>query len=206
MLLKPKPGWNLWLLLCGLAFSGQLFGQPQEDFHWPQRGMAKVPAVGERIEAPSGAGQTQCMVNSAQFDPCTWATADGIVYTIAFRQRDGKDYFVTRVGTTDPKFKSPDGIRVGDAITVNGPEDVFEAPYFEVYANSKTQWVPIVGILGKANVVVSSKSTEMRFVQALWPNGPAAIRLFVSGFVEREPQKPQPEMSKPKITDLVLHQ
>ncbi len=146
------------------------------------------------------------MVNSAQFDPCVWTTVDGIVYMIAFRQRDGKNYFVTRVSTNDTKFKSPDGIRVGDEITVNGPEDVFEAPYFEVYAKSKTNWIPIVGMLGNANVVVGGKKGEVKSLQALWPSGRAPVRLFVGGFVEQESQKAPMERNKPEVTDLILHQ
>jgi hypothetical protein len=160
------------------------------QFGWtqsfPQIKLEKVPAIGDPIPAPSNVGKIQCMVNSAQFDPCVTELVDGIMYTVAMRQRNGGAYFVTRVSTIDPKFKSIDGIRVGDVITVNGPEDIFEAPYFEVYARSKTQWVPIVGNLGRVNVVVGDKGGAMKDKQSLWPNGPTPVRLWIGGFVEQE--------------------
>jgi len=193
------------IALCALACPVTLLGQARADFQIPQVTLARVPAIGEQIAAPKGEVRTRCMVNSAQLDPCVEATVDGTVYTVAFRQEDNKRYVATRVSTIDPKFRSTDGIRVGDAITVNGPEDVFEAPYFEVYAKSKTEWVPIVGFLGKANVAVGEKGGEMKSVQEIWLNGRAPVRLFVGGFVEQESQKTPMGTNKSKITDLTLH-
>jgi hypothetical protein len=178
-----KTGWKSCLVFCGLLILRPLFGQPQVDLQLSQIQLAKVPAIGKQIDIPKKAVQMLCMVNSAQLDRCMQATVDGIKYTIAFRQRHGKDYYVTRVDTTDAKFKSPDGLHVGDEITVNGPEDIFEAPYFEVYAKNKTQWIPIVGYLGKANVVINGKSGNMKDVETIWPNGRDSVRLLISGFV-----------------------
>lgn len=180
-----KSGWKYCLVMCGFFILHPLCGQSQTNFHLSQIQLVKVPAIGEQIGVTKKKIRTACMVNSAQLDSCVQAIVDGIMYTVAFRQRDGKEYYVTRVDTTDVKFKSPDGLHVGDEITVNGPEDIFEAPYFEVYAKSKTHWIPIVGILGKANVVINGKGGDMKDVQAIWPNGRDSVRLWISGFVEQ---------------------
>jgi hypothetical protein len=153
-------------------------------FHKRQLKLAKVPAIGDLISASEKDTRTECMVNSAQLDPCVDSTIGGVKYTVAFRKRDSGDYFVTRVSTLDSKFISPEGLRMGDKITVNGPEEIFEAPYFEVYARRGTRWIPIIGMFGKVNLDFDGKKLIGDDIEKLWSLGPKPVQLVVEGFIE----------------------
>ncbi|HME59511.1 MAG TPA: hypothetical protein VKF63_14290 [Terracidiphilus sp.] len=147
--------------------------------------LAKVPVIGEQFVVPENVEHILCLVNSAQFDPCMEAIIDGIKYTVAYRNNNGGDYFVTRVNTSDAKFISPDGLRVGDQITVNGPEDLFEEPYFEVYARKGSNWIPIVGLMSMVNVTFDGERIAGDAVQTLWSGGRKPVMLRISGFIEK---------------------
>ena len=126
------------------------------------------------------------MVNSAQFDPCAGAFIDGVRYTIAFRMQENSSYSVTRVYTDDVRFESPEGLRVGNAITANGPEDIFEAPYFEVYARKGTRWVPVVGVLGMVNLGTGGIGLRGEKVETLWSGGRKPVQLRIGAFIEQK--------------------
>jgi len=129
-----------------------------------------------------------CMVNSAQFDPCFGAFIRGVSYTIAARKMEDGVYRVTRVNTVDPKFVSPEGLRVGDSLRINSTEELFEAPYFEVYAGRGKRWVPIVGFLGQVNIV-GEKGSVMKNLQSLELSGGASVKVSIGGFIEQEPAR-----------------
>lgn len=160
-------------------------GQTQDNaFHKRQLKLAKVPAIGDRMPASEKDTQAMCMVNSAQLDPCVDSTIGGVKFTVAFRKRDSGGYFVTRVSTLDSKFISPEGLRMGDRITVNGPGEIFEAPYFEVYAKRGTRWIPIIGMFGKVNLDFDGKKLIGDDIEKLWSVGPKPVQLVVEGFIE----------------------
>jgi len=56
---------------------------------FPQRKLAAVPEIGSLMSASEKDTRTECMVNSAQFDPCVEATIGGVKYSIAFRKGTG---------------------------------------------------------------------------------------------------------------------
>jgi hypothetical protein len=181
--------WKSGIMLAGFLILIPFGWTQNHTLHMRQVKLSKVPAIGERIEAPNKPERTECMVNSARLDPCVEATIDGIKYTIAFRNSGGGDYYVTRVSTLDSKFKSPEGLHIGDKITVNGPEDIFEAPYFEVYAKKGNRWIPIIGMLGMVNLDFDGKKFTGDTVEKLWSVGSKPVQLVVTGFIEVEDKK-----------------
>ncbi|HEY1208441.1 MAG TPA: hypothetical protein VGE85_03650 [Terracidiphilus sp.] len=176
--------WRISVALAGFLTLVPPGGTQAPAIHMRQVAMEKVPAIGAPIEAPMQAVRNLCLVNSAQFDPCVEATIDGIKYTVSYRNNNGGNSFVTRVYTSDAKFISPEGLRVGDEITVNGPEDLFEAPYFEVYARKGSKWIPIIGLMGMVNVTFDGKQIAGDAVQTLWSGGRKPVILRISGFIE----------------------
>jgi hypothetical protein len=151
--------------------------------------LAKVPSIDDPFVAPSKGELTACQVSAGQIDPCVGANIDGVIYTIAYRKSAGEGCFVTRVYTDDSRFKSPEGFRVGDEITLNGPEDIFESGYFEVYARKGTRWIPGIGALGKIKFTLDGKQITEDSVEKLWVGGPRTIRVWISGFIEKEDRK-----------------
>ena len=88
---------------------------------------------------------------------------------------------VTYVHTDDPNFKSPDGLRVGDVLTVESPESIIEAPGFEVYGKKGRGWIPVVGFNGEVSLVIEGLRDSKQQANAV--KTPAGLR--IRGFTKR---------------------
>lgn len=181
--------WNSAIMLAGLVTLTP-FGWTQDStYQLQQLKLAKVPAVGEPFVVPSREVRNLCQVSAGQLDLCVGANIDGVIYTIAYRKSAGEGCFVTRVYTDDSKFKSPEGLRVGDEITLIGPEDIFESGYFEVYARKGTRWIPVIGALGKIRFTLDGKQITEDSAEKMRVGSPKPIRVWISGFIEMEDKK-----------------
>lgn len=174
------------LMICCLAML--LPGLAQQSRKMPLIVLQKVPEIGDRLSSgvlPKRPEKHECGVNSAQFDPCAESIIGGIRYTIAFRKNE-TGYFVTRVETLDKKFRSPQGLSVGGSISLTGPAELYEAPYFEVYTRRGTRWIPVVGSLGMVNISISADGLKGDKVEDLRAQGEKPLQLYVGGFIEAE--------------------
>jgi len=150
----------------------------------PKVGLAKVPAIGDLVAFNTGR-HTECMVASAQMYPCVLALVDGILYTISYRDDIGGGR-VMCVETSDPRFKSPEGLRTGDVIEVKSNDEITGDPYFRYHLSRGKLWMPIVGYLGKVQVVTDGHADEAKYPYALqFPSG-SVVKLRICGFVERD--------------------
>ena len=109
--------------------------------------LTHVPEIGEKLHAkniPESASHNMCVTQAAQAYPCFDKLIDGVTYTIAFD--DNNENRVTYISTSDPKFKTADGYKVGDEIEF--PRSQLQVnPYFEIYGPStRDGWRPIVGL------------------------------------------------------------
>lgn len=162
-------------VLVALSASSQL--HPQHG-SWPiSKVPGPIPKVGDSI-APRH-DSVLCLVNSAQLDPCYVAVDNGIEFKVAYRVAEG--FRVTDVRTNDPHFVSPEGLKVGDVITIRKRQDLILAGYFEVYANSGKTWVPIVGSLDKVFVEGADRKEAQVPINQLRFDG-REIHLRIDGF------------------------
>ena len=142
--------------------------------------MERLPPVGGRFSVPSEGSAGLCMVSPGQMDKCSSVEVAGVQYTVAYRKKGIGKPIVTYIHTTDPKFVSPAGNRVGDLIEVDYRQ-VVRAPGFEVYAGPQSGgWTTVVGFNGK---VTSSADVQVEF-DSLRNEG-TTTRLRVTGFTSR---------------------
>jgi hypothetical protein len=80
--------------------------------------LLRLPSVGARFNVPGNASAGLCMVSPGQMDKCSRVEVAGVQYTVAYRKKGLGKPIVTYIHTTDPKFVSPAGHRVGDLIQV----------------------------------------------------------------------------------------
>ena len=102
------------------------------------------PAIGSPLKKRWAVGQqrTVCMTHSAQLDPCVELQVEGIKYQIAYREQTHR---VSYLRTSDNKFRTTDGLKVGDSIPVS-PKSVRAFPGWEIHApKTPDGWSPIVG-------------------------------------------------------------
>jgi len=160
----------------------------------PEVKLSAEPQLGQHIAVPRRADIGRCMSSPGQLDKCFRATANGVVYTIAFRRRGSLGNVVTYLHTEDSNFKSPGGLYVGGVVAV---EDVIAAPGFEVYGARSEGWVPVVGFNGNVEVVDDGKPDEKQEVSRLSPAKGNPVRLRIQGFTMR--RKP-PILQQPQST------
>jgi hypothetical protein len=141
--------------------------------------------LGKHIVVPRNADVGRCMTSPGQLDKCVNVTANGIKYTVGFRRRGSRGNVVTYVHTDDPNFRSPEGLSVGDMVTVENPESIVAAPGFEIYSRKGRGWIPVVGFNGEVNVVHDGQTDEKREAKTLRPVGQASVRLRIRGFTKR---------------------
>lgn len=145
---------------------------------------AKLPAVGSWMKAPRVPGLMRlCMISPGQMDKCANVQVSGVKYSVAFRKkgRFGKPV-VTNIYTSDTKFISPSGDRVGDLLEVSFSQ-VVPAPGFEIYAGGAVGgWTAVVGFAGK---VATDSSVEQRVDLDSLRNQSGTLRLRIIGFVSR---------------------
>jgi hypothetical protein len=102
------------------------------------------PAIGAKFskkwEVP--AEPTLCMTHPAQMDPCVDRVFGGVKYQVAYSQAT---HLVSYLYTSDEKFRTMDGLKVGDLIPVT-PETVRALPGWQIFAPTTPDgWRPIVG-------------------------------------------------------------
>jgi hypothetical protein len=107
--------------------------------------LTRVPEIGEKLrrkDIPKSASHNMCVTHAAQADPCFDTLIGGIEYTIAFGD---KGHRVTYISTSDPKFKTADGHKVGDEIEFPRSQ-LHGSSYWEIYGpTTQDGWRPIVG-------------------------------------------------------------
>jgi hypothetical protein len=115
-----------------------------------------------------------CMTSSAQLDPCVERVFDGIKYSIAY----GTDtHRVTYVYTDDEKFRTIDGLKVGDSIAVSRDTVVGE-PGWQSYAPATGNgWLPVVGFDGLQIKLMDGSVIDLTSSEGI-KKGTALIRGF----------------------------
>jgi len=103
-----------------------------------------------------------CMTSSAQLDPCVDRVFDGITYQIAYRKATNR---VTYVYTSDEKFRTIDGFKVGDSIPVSRDTVWGQPGWLSFAATTRDGWRPVVGYDGlhiklKDGTVLNLTGTE----------------------------------------------
>lgn len=146
--------------------------------------MMKLPSLGSRLDGPRLPDSTGlCMVSPGQMDKCAKVEVAGVQYSVAFRKKGrlGKPV-VTYIHTTDPKFLSPSGKRVGDFLEVNFSQ-IVRAPGFEMYGGRSIRgWTAVIGFNGK--VTTGSSVEESIELDSLRDqSGPLMLR--ITGFTAR---------------------
>jgi hypothetical protein len=127
-------------------------------------GLTHVPEIGEKLRAkniPKSASHNSCVTQAAQTYPCFDALISGVTYTIAFD--DNNKNRVTYISTSDPRFTTADGYKVGDEIEF--PRSQLQvSPYFEIYGPTTLDgWRPIVGLdLGPLEPEKNSTAINLR--------------------------------------------
>jgi hypothetical protein len=114
-------------------------------------------------------------------------TVNGIIYTAGYRERKRSRKVVTYVHTEDPSFISPDGLRIGDVVTVKSAENVFEMLGWEIYSGPGSGWIPVIGFCGEVNVVHDGQPDERKKLKTLLAGRKTAVRLRIEGFTKRTP-------------------
>lgn len=143
------------------------------------------PEIGKRIAVPRTAEVGLCMSSPGQMDKCFKATVNGIKFMIAYRRSGPLGNVVTYVHTDDPGFTSPEGLRVGDVVSISDPESIIAAPGFEIYGRKGKGWVPVVGFNGQVEVVQQGKSDENREVKSLTPTSDNPVLIRIKSFTMR---------------------
>src|SRR5262245_8088949 len=112
----------------------------------------KLPKVGDEFKVRADSVGL-CMVRPGQMDSCSMVEVNGVQYAVAYRKKSrSKGPVVTYLHTTDPKFVSPDGKRVGDSMEIDYLK-VVPAPGFEIYAGDPVgQWTAVVGFSGEVTL------------------------------------------------------
>jgi hypothetical protein len=104
----------------------------------------QLPAVGTKFKKKWRLGNDPavCMTQPAQLDPCVERVFDGIKYQIAYSE---KTHRVSYLYTADEKFRTADGLKIGDAIPVTR-DNVRALPGWQIYApTTRDGWRPIIG-------------------------------------------------------------
>ena len=126
--------------------------------------LAHVPEIGEKLhpeDIAESASHNMCATQAAQSYPCFETLIDGVTYTIAFDDKNKNR--VTYISTSDTKFKTADGYKVGDEIEF--PRSQLRVnPYFEIYGpTTRDGWRPIVGLdLGPPEPEKDSTAINLR--------------------------------------------
>jgi hypothetical protein len=156
-----------------------------------------VPKVGDSI--PPRHDSTACVIAAAQIDPCYFVDVNGITYKIAYRS-EGNAYRVTYVETSDLRFITPQGLRVGDVIAISKEDDLILAPYFAVYANRGEVWIPMISWFLDQVTIVSADGKDTRVPVNQLHFGDGEIHVRISAFVQRDgaayggPAAPPPKL------------
>jgi hypothetical protein len=105
----------------------------------------RLPRIGSELDRHTIAiAQKQrqiCMTSPAQLDPCFEHTYGGVKFTVAYRSDTKK---VTYIFTTDDKFRTDDGLKVLDEISVT-EQSIRAWPGWQVEAAATSDgWVPVI--------------------------------------------------------------
>jgi hypothetical protein len=122
-----------------------------------------------------------CITHPAQMDPCFERSFNGVRYTVAYSRESKR---ITYVYTEDEKFKTTDGLRVGDEIPVSA-QNVRAWPGWEIHGPTTADgWRPVIGwngevklkdgsalnLWGKHDGSSSGVTTILGFVKGRWSN------------------------------------
>jgi hypothetical protein len=143
------------------------------------------PELGEHIAVPRRADVGRCMSSPGQLDKCVKVSVNGISYIVGYRKRGVHGNIVTYVHTDDPRFRSPEGLRVGVVATVDSSESLIAAPGWEIYGRKGWGWIPVVGFSGQVDVIREGQADEKRLVAALNPSTQRPVHLRIRGFTKR---------------------
>jgi hypothetical protein len=165
--------------MAGLILFAELaLGQPGVELN-------AVPRLGQRLFRSGKTDVGVCASAPAQLDRCFKATVNGVSFTVGYRAGRWREHIVTYVYTDDPLFRSPEGLRVGDVITLKSLDDLVWLPGFYVYGRSGRGWIPVVGFNGQVDVVHDGPGDERREVTALGASSKSPLRLRIGGFTLR---------------------
>lgn len=170
--------------LCLICFIISLVSL-EPDMNAQEGKLAREPEIGKSISVPATAEIGRCMASPGQLDRCFRGSVNGIKYTVAFRRRGLRGNVVTYVHTDDPGFKSPDGLRVGDALAIEKIETVVAAPGFEIYGKKGKGWVPVVGFNGEVTVVRGDGDDLKTEFSRLKTIKERLVLLRITGFTKR---------------------
>jgi hypothetical protein len=161
---------NLFLaMLLTLAMSAAVCARAPEQ----------VPAIGAKLNKHwLTAGEHElCMTSPAQLDPCFEQAFEGVRYRVAYSSKSKR---VTYLTTSDGKFRTHSGLRVGDEIAIS--ENTVRAwPGWEVHAPTTSDgWRPIVGFNSEVKLK-DGTVLNLREKQGVNITGTATIGAFSKG-------------------------
>jgi hypothetical protein len=139
----------------------------------------QVPAIGTKLNKHwlTASEHELCMTNPAQLDPCFEQVFEGVRYRVAY---SGKSKRVTYLTTSDGKFRTHSGLRVGDEIAIS--ESTVRAwPGWEVHAPTTSDgWRPIIGFNSEVKLK-DGTVLNLREMQGGSITGAATISAFSKG-------------------------
>jgi hypothetical protein len=110
-----------------------------------------MPTIGTKVKKSwkkASKGQL-CMTHAAQLDPCFDGVFDSVEYKVAYSEQTKR---VSYVSTSDKRFRTADGLRVGNEIRVT-EENVRAVPGWEIWAPTTSDgWRPIIGFNAEVNL------------------------------------------------------
>lgn len=157
--------------------------------HFAHAGASSEPQLGYDFVLPTKAKIGLCMSSPGQMDHCAAVVTNGIKYIVGYRSHSARRNVVTYVHTDDPRFVSPNGLRVGDVATVANVSEIVVAPGFEIYATRGNEWAPVVGFNGEVQIVREGQQDEKRFANSINPTTEAPVHLRITGFTKRRGRK-----------------
>jgi hypothetical protein len=138
-----------------------------------------LPAIGDKVKKQwlPADERMVCMTNPAQLDPCFERVFDGVQFLVAYRSKTRR---VTYLFTSDERFQTADGIRVGDELRVT-EANVQAVPGWEVYASTtRDGWRPIIGLNDEVKLK-DGTNLKIRYLRDGSESGSATITGFSRG-------------------------
>ena len=109
----------------------------------------QLPKIGSKLsksDIPEELEQL-CLISSSDIVPCFEKTIDNVTYRIAYdwRPRNSKSFEVRYIATSDPDFKTTEGLSCGDALEIS-KKDITDYEGWQIHGPiTKDGWIPVIG-------------------------------------------------------------
>lgn len=143
--------------------------------------VSQMPQLGRGISVPAHANKTMCAISAGQMDPCVLVNFKGIEFRVAYCSEKHGNH-VTDIHTTDSRFRTRQGLKIGDIITISAESEIMPVPYFEIYQAGSEDWLPVIGILDQVSMVRDGQSDVMVPLSYLNFDAGKPVRVRILGF------------------------